>query len=59
MAKFRIHVFESSMVCASKVFEADTEADAVELAEADDWRQWEPSKTDANSYIDYIEVVEP
>lgn len=56
MAKFRVHVRYSSIVAASKVFEAETADEAAELADNEDWRVWQPESPDiGESYIDWIE----
>ena len=57
MPKFRVHIFESVSARASKVFEAATEADAIELAEDEDWSEWEQTKSDADCYVDWVEEV--
>ena len=55
MKTFRVVVYEHSTVYREKVFEAETEDEARELAEAEDWRSWEEIDSSSDCYIDSID----
>ena len=59
MPQFRIEVVYTDRKRVFKVFEADTDEDAQELAESEDWRTWDILDSDgSDTYIDSIEPID-
>lgn len=58
MPKYRVEVHETVVTYRQKYYTADTEEAAKDMAEAEDWREWEVLEVAADSRIDFIEEME-
>ena len=52
MPKFRVTVVEHTHLTKVKVFVAESEAAALDMAEDESWADWQIIQSDADTYID-------